>query len=160
MSDPLPSPAAGYGPVPAEVARNLSGLALLRGMIEGRFPAPTICRTMGFIMVDAAEGFAAFEGDTSEALLNSFGTVHGGVACTLLDSAMGCAVHSTLAAGTGFTTLELKVNLVRAVLADTGRIRAEGRVLHPGRRIATAEGRLLDAAGRLLAHGTTTCIIL
>ena len=138
-----------------------SGLALWQAIAAGELPPPPVARLLGFDDIESvAEGRVVFRMPPAEEHLNPLGTVHGGVLTTLLDSAMGCAVHSTLAAGTGYATLELKVNLVRPVLPDTGRIRAEGRVLHPGRRAATAEGRLLDAAGRLLAHGTTTCIIL
>jgi uncharacterized protein (TIGR00369 family) len=115
---------------------------------------------MGFRGVEFDHGRAIFEMTPGPQHYNPIGTVHGGVALTLLDSAMGCAVHTTLEAGVGYTTLEVKTNFVRAITADTGLIRCEGTVVHSGSRIATAEGRLTDAAGRLLAHGTTTCLII
>ena len=137
----------------------LSGLDYLQGMIAGRFPQPPMACLMGFDLVEAREGFAMFECHPGEQHYNPIGVVHGGLACTLLDSAMGCAVNSTLAAGVGHATLELKVNLVRAMTINTGLMRCEGRIVHGGSRTATAEGRLLDAAGKLYAHATTTCII-
>ena len=134
------------------------GLALLRRLAaEG--PLPAICDTLGFRPAAFAPGRAAFEGAPGPELYNPLGTVHGGYAATLLDSAMGCAVHTLLPAGTSYVTVELKVNYVRPMTADTGRVRAEGTVIHAGRTVATAEGRLMDADGRLYAHATTTCLI-
>lgn len=152
--DPLP---------PAEAARAMPGLEYLRAMADGRVPWPPIARLIGFDAEDGAieSGRVVLTCTPGEQHYNPIGSVHGGLACTLLDSAMGCAVHSTLPAGVGYTTLELKVNLVRAIAADTGRVRAEGTVIHAGRRVATAEGRLVAERGdRLLAHATTTCLIL
>jgi uncharacterized protein (TIGR00369 family) len=147
------------GLVPPEVAATMSGLELLRGMIAGRFPGPPIMELIGFRLVEVETGRAVFTGTPGFQHYNPLGTVHGGYAATLLDSCMGCSVHTTLPKGTGYTTLEFKVSLVRAVTADTGPVRAEGKVISSGRRVATAEGRLTDAGGRLLAHATTTCLV-
>jgi uncharacterized protein (TIGR00369 family) len=148
-----------YGLVPPEIAASMSGLELLQGMIAGRFPGPPILELIGFNLVEVEKGRAVFAGVPAFKHYNPLGTVHGGYAATLLDSCMGCSVHTTLPKGTGYTTLEFKVSLVRAVTADTGPVRAEGKVINSGRRIATAEGRLIDAGGRLLAHATTTCLV-
>lgn len=136
------------------------GLHFLNGIIEGRHPQPPICRTLGFRLVAANEGTAVFEGEPSFDYYNPIGTVHAGFAATLLDSCVGCAVHSTLPPGQGYTTMEFKINLVRPITENTGLVRAEGTAVHIGRRMATAEGRLTDAAGKLLAHASTTCMIL
>jgi uncharacterized protein (TIGR00369 family) len=148
-----------FGLVPAETAAGMSGLELLRGMIAGRFPGPPILQLIGFDLLEVSEGRAVFGGTPRFEHYNPLGTVHGGYAATLLDSCMGCAVHTTLPKATGYTTLEFKVNLVRAITADTGPVRAEGKVISSGRRIATAEGRLTDAKDRVLAHATTTCLV-
>jgi uncharacterized protein (TIGR00369 family) len=148
-----------YGLVPPEIAASMPGLELLRGMIEGRFPGPPIMQTIGFHLAEVEHGRAVFAGTPALKHYNPLGTVHGGYAATLLDSCMGCAVHSTLPKGVGYITLEFKVSLVRPITADTGRVRAEGRVINSGRRVATAEGRLTDAGGRVLAHATTTCLV-
>jgi uncharacterized protein (TIGR00369 family) len=152
--DPLVAPAA---------ARGMSGLDFIRALTDGRLPPPPIFRLMGIDAEGATveEGRVAFGCTPGEQHYNPIGSVHAGLACTLLDSAMGCAVHTTLPAGRGYTTLELKVNLVRPVTLATGRVRAEAAVVHPGRKVATAEGRLVaEADGRLLAHATTTCLVL
>jgi uncharacterized protein (TIGR00369 family) len=138
----------------------LAGIDYMKEMIAGRIAPPPIMRLMGFRLAQVGEGLAIFECEPAEQHYNPIGVVHGGLAMTLLDSAMGCCVHTRLPAGTGYTTLEAKVNLVRAITAKTGTIRATGKVIHFGGKTATAEGRLEDAAGKLLAHGTTTCIIL
>ena len=145
--------------VGAREGARLAGREYLQAMIDGRLPRAPIAALLGFELVEVKEGFAAFECRPEERHYNPIGTVHGGLACTLLDSAMGCSVHSTLPAGMAYTTLELKVNLVRPVTAATGTLRCEGRLIHAGRRTATAEGKLLDTAGKLYAHGTTTCLI-
>jgi len=143
-----------------KAAPGLSGLELMRALVEGRLPPPPIALTLGFRLAEAGEGSAVFVGEPGEHLYNPIGSVHGGWAMTLLDSAMGCAVHTTLAAGERYTSLEVKVNFVRPITADTGTVRCEGSVVHRGGTIATAEGRLIaEATGKLLAHGTTTCII-
>ncbi len=123
-------------------------------------PAPPIAELMGFRLVEAEPGRAVFEMEPGPEHYNPIGSVHGGIAMTLLDSAMGCAVHTLLEAGVRYASLEVKTNFVRPITADTGLIRCEGTVLHKGSRIATAEGKITDASGRLLAHGTTTCLIM
>jgi uncharacterized protein (TIGR00369 family) len=146
-----------YTATPEEI-RSYSGLDFLRRLIDADTPPP-IAVLLGFRLAEVAPGFALFTMTPELRHYNPIGSVHGGVACTLLDSCMGCAVQTTLAKGQGYTTLELKVNLVRPITASTGPIRAEGRTLHVGRRSATAEGKILDAKGALLAHGTTTCMV-
>lgn len=143
----------------ARAGVSLSGLEFLRAIRDGRFPPPPIAEVLGFWLADVEEGRVVFAGQPAEYHYNPIGVVHGGFAATLLDSAMGCAVHSTLPAGTGYTTLEVKVNYIRALTSETGPVRCVGTVIHTGGRTATAEGRLVDEAGRLYAHGTTTCMI-
>lgn len=144
----------------ASRGRELSGLDYVRAIFSGALPPPPIAALMGFRGVEVEPGRAVFEMVPGQQHYNPIGSVHGGVALTLLDSAMGCAVHTLLERGVGYTTLEVKTNFVRPILADTGLIRCEGTVLHAGSRVATAEGRLTDAGGKLLAHGTTTCLII
>jgi len=143
-----------------EEIAGLTGLEFLQAMIDNRLPSPPFAHTLGFRLVEVAPGLAVFEGDTGPHLFNPLGSVHGGWALTLIDSATGCAVHSELSAGTGYTTVETKANFTRGIAADTGVVRCEGRVLHRGRQIATAEARLTGPDGRLLAHGTSTLMIL
>ena len=147
------------GHIPAEAFHRHSGLEIFQEMLAGRLPAPPICATLDFIMVEAQQGRVAFEGTPRAAFDNPLGTVHGGWAATLLDSAMACAVHSTLAVGQAYTTVEMKLNYVRPITAATGKVRCEGAVVSVGRTLATSEGRLIDSRGRLLAHGTETCLI-
>ena len=138
-----------------------TGLQVLQEVFEGRLPPPPITETMGFRGVSVSEGKAVFEGEPAEYLYNPIGVVHGAFAMGLLDSAMGCAVHSTLGVGDRYTSLEVKTNFVRPMTVDTGTVRCEGVVIHRGGTIATAEGRLTAVAtGKLLAHGTTTCLII
>jgi len=137
----------------------LSGLEQIRAVFSGRAGYEGIVKTLGFHPVSAEEGFVVFEGSPTKAVYNPIGTVHGGYAATLLDSAMGLAVHSMLPAGTGYTTLEFKLSFIRGMNKDSGKVRTEGRTLHVGRRTATAEARITDAKGRLLAHATTTCLV-
>jgi uncharacterized protein (TIGR00369 family) len=144
----------------AQAGRTLSGLELLQAIRDGRLPSPPIAKLLGFTLVEADTGHAVFEVLPGEQHYNPIGVVHGGLAMTLLDSAMGCAVHSHMPAGGGYTTLEAKTNLVRAITSKTGLLRAIGKTVHVGSRVATAEGRLVDAAGKLYAHATTTCIVL
>lgn len=143
----------------AAAARGLTGLEFLQKIASGELPRPPISALMGFGLAELGEGRAVFTAETGEHLYNPIGVVHGGLAATLLDSAMGCAVHSTLPAGAGYTTLELKVNFVRPLTAETVGVRCEAQVIHVGGRTATAEGRVLDREGKLYAHATTTCII-
>ncbi len=145
----------------ARRAREMDGLEFVGALLEGELPAPPIAELLGFSIVEAGPGRAVFGLHPGERHYNPIGTVHGGVAATLLDSAMGCAVQTTLPAGTGYTTLELKVNFVRAVTADTGLVRCEGEVVHRGGTVTTAEGRMWEeSGGRLLAHATCTCLLL
>jgi uncharacterized protein (TIGR00369 family) len=138
----------------------MPGLQLLTAIVEGTLPAPPIQKALDFRIVEAARGYTAFVGNPRTDYYNPLGSVHGGYAAALLDSCMACAVHSTLEAGYSYATVEIKINYVRAITSDTGEVRAEGKVINAGKRIATAEGRLFDLAGRLYAHGTTTCLIL
>ncbi|EXU65598.1 thioesterase [Streptomyces sp. PRh5] len=139
----------------------LSGLDLMR-WVQSERPAdiPSIGRLLGMRFDEVDPGRVVVSLDTRPDFANPLGTVHGGIAATLLDSAMGCAVHTTLPAGVGYTTLELKVNYIRAARTDGQTLVAEGTVLHAGRRTATAEGKVLDEQGKLIAHATTTCMIL
>lgn len=143
----------------AEAGRSLSGMEYLRKIIAGELPRPPMGALMNFSLLEIGEGRAVFGAEPGEYHYNPLGVVHGGLAATLLDSAMGCAVHTVVPQGRGYTTVELKVNYVRAMTRDTGRVRAEGKVIHAGRSIATAEARLVDGNGRLYAHGSTTCLI-
>lgn len=144
-----------------QAAAGRTGLELMRAIFEGKLPRPPISATMGFTGAEVTEGHAVFIGEPDESLYNPIGSVHGGYAMTLLDSAMGCAVHSTLGVGETYTTLEVKVNFIRHITAGTGRVRCEGTVLHRGGRVATAEGRVVaEATGKLLAHGSTTCLVI
>lgn len=148
-----------FGTLPlAEVAAQ-GGLEFLAGVIAGRFPSPPITEALGFALVAVERGRAVFAGSPTERLYNPVGSIHAGFAATLLDSAMGCAVHSTLPAGQLYTTVEFKMNFLRALSARTGRVEAEGKVINVGRRVGVAEARLTDASGRLCAHATTTCLI-
>jgi uncharacterized protein (TIGR00369 family) len=148
-------------PMPlAEAGRSMPGIEFLRAIRDGRLPAPPIARLLGFDLVEVEPGHAVFELVPGEQHYNPIGVVHGGVAMTLLDSAMGCAVQTQMPAGGGYTTLEAKTNLVRPITSTTGRLRAIGKLVHSGKRIATAEGRLEDEQGKLYAHATTTCLIL
>jgi len=143
-----------------EAAKALPVLEWMRAMIEERLPAPPIARLLGFRLVEVGPGLAVFEITPGEQHYNPIGVVHGGLAMTLLDSAMGLCVHTMLPSGAGYTTLETKVNMVRPVTIKTGMLRAIGKVVHMGGRVATAEGRFEDAAGKLYAHGTSTCMVL
>jgi uncharacterized protein (TIGR00369 family) len=150
--DPVPTAAKGL---------EMSGLEYIGAIVAGDVPPPPIAVTMNFAPVSFEEGHAVFEGEPGEEHYNPIGVVHGGYASTLLDSAMGCAVHTTLAKGTAYTTLTLEFKFVRPITRDTGKVRAEAEVIHRGRRQATVEGSLRDlTSGKLLAHGTSTCMIM
>jgi uncharacterized protein (TIGR00369 family) len=145
----------------AELGRGLSGFEFMRAIRDGTIPPPPIARLMDFDLAEVEEGRAVFTVEPAEFHYNPIGMVHGGLAATLIDSATGCAVHTTLPAGVAYTTLEFKTNFVRPISHDTGRIRCAGEVLHRGGTIATAEARLTsDETGKLLAHGVATCAIL
>ena len=138
----------------------MTGLEQIQAIFRGDLPNPPIAELIGFAGVEAAEGRVVFAGTPARRHDNVLGVAHGGYALTLLDSAMSCAVHTTLPAGAWYTTLELKVNFTRPITEDTGRVLCEGTVVHRGSRVATAEGRLVsEKSGKLLAHGTTTCLI-
>jgi uncharacterized protein (TIGR00369 family) len=144
----------------AAAGRSMSGLDFLRAIRDGKLPPPPIAVLLGFRLTEVDPGHAVFECTPGEQHYNPIGVVHGGLAMTLLDSAMGCCVQTRVPAGSGYTTLEAKTNLVRAITDKTGRLRAIGKIVHIGSRIATAEGRLEDASGKLYAHASTTCIVL
>jgi uncharacterized protein (TIGR00369 family) len=148
-----------YGTVSAEQQQAMSGLEFVTGLADGTLPLNTLAETLGYDVTEAANGRVVVTAEPRGIHLNPAGTVHGGFAATLLDSAMGLAVQSTLDKGVGQTTLEFKISLVRPITPETGVVRAEGVVLSRGRRVGTAEGRITDAERRLLAHGTTTCLI-
>jgi uncharacterized protein (TIGR00369 family) len=138
----------------------LSGLEVMQLIAAGQLPPPPIATLLGMDVEEVGDGYATFTLEPDERMLNPIGSVHGGVAATLLDSCMGCAVHTTLRPGLGYTTAQLNLHYLRSMQPGMGRVRAVGTVLHRGRKQSTAEGKLLDAQGRLLAHGTTTCLIL
>ena len=148
-----------YGVVTPDILKSYDGLNFLKAIVDGTLPQPPIAELMGFDLVEADKGRAVFEGLPEFRHYNPIGTVHGGFAATLLDSALACAIFSTMVKGDTWTTLELKLNFVRAMTKDTGPVRAEGRVIHRGRTVATSEGDLKDRAGKLYAHATTTCMI-
>jgi uncharacterized protein (TIGR00369 family) len=144
----------------AAPARTMSGLDFLRKIAAGELPPPPIAELLGLRLLTVEPSMAVFEFDPAEFMYNPIGSVHGGIVTTLLDSAMGCALHTTLPAGVAYTTLELKVNFIRPVLLSSGSLRAEGKVVHRGGTVATAEARLVDRAGTLFAHATSTLMIL
>jgi len=148
-----------YGTVSADRQKDMSGLEFVQGLADGTLPLNTIARTLGYDVIEATSGRVVVAIEPNGTHLNPAGTVHGGVAATLLDSCMGLAIQSTLDKGVGQTTVEFKISLVRPITPETGPIRAEGVVVNCGRRIGLAEGRITDRNGRLLAHGTTTCLI-
>jgi uncharacterized protein (TIGR00369 family) len=148
-----------YGTVSDEQQREMTGLAFVEGLADGTLPLNTIARTLGYDVTEVVSGRVVVTAEPNGELLNPSGTVHGGFAATLLDSCMGLAIRSALDKGVAQTTVEFKITLVRPITPETGPITAEGVVLSCGRRIGTAEGRITDRQGRLLAHGTTTCLI-
>jgi uncharacterized protein (TIGR00369 family) len=145
----------------AAAALELPGLQCMQAIVDGTLPPPPIARLLDFELVEVQDGRALFAMQPAEWMYNPIGSVHGGIAATILDSCMGCAVHTTLEAGVGYTTTDLQVRYIRAMSDTTGRVLAEGRVVHRGKRTATAEGRLFaESDERLLAHGSTGCVIL
>jgi uncharacterized protein (TIGR00369 family) len=144
---------------PAEI-EDRTGREILQAIIEGELPQPPIAQTMSFWITEVGEGFAAFEGEPGAHLLNPMGAVHGGWALTLIDSACGCAGFSLLPAGSGFTTIETKANLSRPITKHTGRVRCEGRVVSRGKQIVSTEAKVLSRDGKVLAHGTSTLMVL
>jgi uncharacterized protein (TIGR00369 family) len=152
-------PSKTYGTVSAKQRKEMSGLEFVQGLANGSLPLNTIAQTLGYDIAEAESGRVVVTAEPGEHLLNPAGTVHGGFSATLLDSCMGLALQTTLEKGLAQTTLEFKISLVRPITPQTGPIRAEGVVLQRGRRVGTAEGRITDASGKLLAHGTTTCLV-
>jgi len=148
-----------YGTVSADRQKQMSGMEFVRGLASGALPLNTLAQTLGYDVAEAENGRVVVTLVPTDAHLNPAGTVHGGLTATLLDSCMGLAIQSTLDSGISQATLEFKISLVRPITPETGPVRAEGTVLSCGRRIGTAEGRVVDGKGRLLAHGTTTCLI-
>jgi uncharacterized protein (TIGR00369 family) len=148
-----------YGTVSPEQQKAMSGLEFVRGLASRVLPLNTIAQTLGYDVVEAESGRVVITINPQEAHLNPWGTIHGGLTATILDSCMGLAIQSTLEKGVSSTTLEFKISLLRAITPETGQIRAEGKVLNSGRRVGSAEGCVTDAKGRLLACGTTTCLI-
>jgi uncharacterized protein (TIGR00369 family) len=148
-----------YGTVASERRKEMSGLAFVQGLADGTLPLNTIAGTLGYEVAEAQNGRVVVSAEPMDSHLNPAGTVHGGFAATLLDSCMGLAVQTTLEKGADSTTLEFKISFVRPIAPQAGPIRAEGTVINRGRRIGIAEGRITDGQGRLLAHGTTTCLI-
>ncbi len=153
---PLPQ---GFGVAEMADLVNISGLEYLQGIVDGKFPSPTISRALNFRISEVKHGEVTFTGIPSQDYMNPIGTVHGGYAATLLDSALACAVHSICPIGHASTTVELKINYVRPIMPDTGRLFARGIVIHPGRQLATSEAKLTDENGKLFAHGTQTCSV-
>ncbi len=152
--------AAPRAPLPREAVATMTGLELMRAVIDGSLPGAPIAALMNMRGVAADPGTVTFEGVPGPEHYNPLGTVHGGFAATLLDSAMGCAVHTTLPAGTGFTSIDINVTFVRPITSATGPVTARGEVINAGRRVATVRGTLTDAAGKVLAHGTSSCLIM
>jgi uncharacterized protein (TIGR00369 family) len=149
----------GPGVAQPEQIAHLTGLEMMQAMLEGRIPYAAIAKTLDFFLVEVGKGHAVFQGTPGSAHLNPMGTVHGGWYATLLDSALGCAVHTMMPVGGAYTTAELSVNLVRSIGPKVQRVRAEGKVIHCGRQLATAEARLVGPDGTLYAHATTTCLV-
>jgi uncharacterized protein (TIGR00369 family) len=157
--DDKPAPKVEYDVTPVETMASMAGVDFVRAIFEGRLPAPPIMQTIEPFDSSAEPGMVVFHSIPGFRHYNPIGSVHGGYAATLLDSAMGLAVHTALPAGTGYTTLEFKISFIRGMTEDTGVVRTEGRTMNVGRRAATAEARITDAKGRLLAHATTTCLV-
>jgi len=157
MSD---QPIQTWGVTSLEKFKTMSGLEFLSAIRDNLLPSPPMAQVLSFRLTEVEAGRVVFEGRPAAEHYNPIGSVHGGYAATLLDSCMACAVQSMLPRGTGYTTLECKISLVRAITEATGVVSAEGRVLSVGRRVGTAEGRLVDAGRKLLAHGTTTCLVM
>jgi uncharacterized protein (TIGR00369 family) len=157
--DDQPTRKIEYGVTPPEVMALMAGIDFVRATFEGKLPSPPIMQTIEPFDFTAEPGVVVFHSIPGFRHYNPIGSVHGGYAATLLDSVMGLAVHTMLPAGTGYTTLEFKISFIKGMTRETGVVRSEGRTLNVGRRAATAEGRVTDAKGRLLAHATTTCLV-
>ena len=157
--DDTSAPKVEYGVTPTHIMASMPGIDFVRAIFAGQLPTPPILQTVEPFDSTAEPGVITFHSIPGFRHYNPIGSVHGSYAAALLDSAMGLAVHSMLPAGTGYTTLEFKISFIKGMTKDTGTVRTEGRVLNVGRRAATAEGRITDAKGRLLAHATTTCLV-
>ena len=157
--DTSAAPKVEYGVTPTKVVAAMPGIDFVRAMLAGKLPAPPIMQTIEPYDQTAEPGHVVFHSVPGFRHYNPIGSVHGGYAAILLDSAMGLAVHSALPPGSGYTTLEFKICFIRGMTKDSGTVRTEGRTLNVGRRAATAEARITDAKGRLLAHATTTCLV-
>ena len=138
----------------------MTGLDYFRAMADGRVPSPPMVSLLGLRLVEVGEGRVVFAGTATEKFYNGWGVAHGGFAAALLDTALTCAINTTSSRERSFTTLELKINFVRPLTREAGEVRCEGRVIHAGKRTATAEGRIVGTDGKLYAHGTTTCIVI
>jgi uncharacterized protein (TIGR00369 family) len=149
-----------YGLATSAQIAGMTGKQILQAIIDGELPAPPMAQTLSFWLTEVGDGFAAFEGDPGPHLLNPMGGVHGGWALTLIDSAAGCAGQTLLPPGASYATVETKANFSRPITKDTGRVRAESRVVSQGRQVISAEARVLNAAGKVLAHGTSTLLVL
>jgi uncharacterized protein (TIGR00369 family) len=149
-----------FGIVPRELATKMTGVELLEKLRDGALPAPPFAEVTDIWITEVERGRVVFEATPSSRFYNPMGSVHGGWIATVLDSAMGCAVHSTLKAGQAYTTIDMSVSFVRPVFAGTSLVRCEGKIIHAGNRVATAEGRLWDGAGTLIAHGSETCLVI
>ena len=149
-----------FGTVSADKQKEMTGLEFVQGLANGTLPLNTLAKTLGYDITEAESGRVVITAEPKDIHLNPAGAVHGGLAATMLDSCMGLAIQSTLEKGVGSTTLEFKISFIRPITPETGPIKAEGTVISRGRRIGTAEGRVTDGRGRLLVHGTTTCLIL
>lgn len=157
----MPNPIANrtYGTVSADRQKDMTGLEFVQGMADRTLPLNPMAETLGYDVTEAASGRVVVTAEPRDVHFNPAGTVHGGLAATILDSCMGLAIQSTLEQGLGSTTLEFKISFVRPITPETGLLTAEGTVISRGRRVGTAEGRVTDRTGRLLVHGTTTCLI-
>lgn len=159
VQEKMLSRSKGPGLASPEMVAGKSGLEIMQAMLDGELPFPHIAETMDFSLIEVGPGMAVFQGTPQLRHYNPLGTVHGGWYATLLDSALGCAVHTMLPAGRAYTTAELGVNIVRAASSKTGPLRAIGKVIHCGRQMATAEARIVGPDDKLYAHATTTCLV-
>jgi uncharacterized protein (TIGR00369 family) len=157
--DDTTTPKIEYGVTPTEIMASMTGIDFVRAIFSGKLPAPPIMQTIEPFDSTAEPGIVVMHSTPGFRHYNPIGSVHGGYAATLLDSVMGLAVHTMLPPGTGYTTLEFKISFIKGMTEDTGTVRSEGRTLNVGRRTATAEARITDGKGRLLAHATTTCLV-
>lgn len=159
MFDTVPIPLFDIGPMDFSMISNRSGLEIMQGMMDGQLPAPTMAQTMTTWIHEVREGYTEFRGEPGTQHMNPLGLVHGGWAMSMLDSALGCAVHTTCAPGEGFVSMDTQVKFIRPILPTTGQVRAIAQVQTRGRKVANVEGRIEDREGKILALGTSTCFI-